>query len=869
MSSESRRRRSAPAVAALALCAPLTAVQAQADGSELDFLLNLPESSTSTEAAVEGAGAGSTPSAADESAASEPNSSNPPADRASATGTTPPAEAYPETIPVAQSEPAPDAVRTPAKSRFIEEIVVTAQKREENLQDVPISVQAFSADLLDAKGIEEPKALQLTTPGLQYNVFAGYSLIYIRGVGTDAFIPSADASVATYIDNVYFPFGHSLASALGSIERVEILKGPQGTLFGRNSTGGAINIITRQPGPDAQANVLVSRENYDKTNIRAYVNIPIVDSLAVSISGLSYSEESYYTLSDLSPRLELPDETSRAFSVKAGWTPIDDLTATLGYSYINSRGRQPMSLTVGEVKPAGALLGVRRQPDYQTGEDGPVYIDTVSRVLTADIQYSLPWFDLRLIGGDQDITSPALADYDGSSQPIATFESLGQFADVRTGEFQILSNDESWGADWLKWIVGAYHIKSSAGYDPLLFSLAPNLLSFLSNPPAGGLFDALAGLTVPLIGGLETISDRVGIPLSTLVNTGVSLSLQGVLDTESTAFFTQVTANLTDRVALTVGGRYQTETRTLAKSTTRVLPNRANPYAVIPALNFGSREADSSNFSPKAVLDFKFDDENMLYLSYNKGFKSGTFNIIAIYAPTQYVEPEEVTSYEFGYKGTLLDGSMRLNAAVFMNQIKNLQVQTISLTSGGAVRFETAGSAEIKGADFDVTWQMFPEAAPGFVFTLGGAWLDGTYTDYKDGSGFDELTGLFFDGTIFPNRDFTGNKIVRTPEFSGNAGLAYSFELGDGTIEVAADAYYNSGSYYSAQNTPSSEEQAYHLFNARASYFYNPWNLRLSVFGKNLNDARYHYVIADLDFGTARLLAPPATYGVKLQWDFR
>ena len=789
----------------------------------------------------------------------------------------PPAELDTIPVDVAKDETPVPAEEPASGNRFMGEIVVTAQKREENLQDVPISVQAFSADLLDAKGIEEPKALQLSTPGLQYNVFAGYSLIYIRGIGTDAFIPSADASVATYIDNVYYPFGHSLASALGSIERVEVLKGPQGTLFGRNSTGGAINIVTKQPSDEFESNFLISRESYDKTNIRGYVNLPLFDTLSLSVSGLSYTEENYHRLAASSPRAELPEETSRAFSTKLGWRPTDSLQGTLGYTYINSKGSLPMSLTVGDVKPAGVATGVSREAKYETGEDGATYIDTISRVITADLRYFTPWFDLRLIGGDQDIVSPALADYDGSSRPLTTFESLGQFADVKTGEFQVLSNDDSWGSDWLQWIGGVYYIDSSAGYDPLLFSAAPEVLNFLANPPADGPLSVLQGLTNPLIGGLSDISDVIGIPLDDIINGGVTLNLQGVLDTESTAFFAQATAELTDTLSLTVGGRYQTETRTLAKSTTRYVPNAGNPTQVIPAFDFntplfgqnGPREEDTSNFSPKVTLDWEFGAASMAYATYSKGFKSGTFNIIAIYAPTQYIEPEEVTTYELGYKSTLLDGAMRFNAAVFFNEIQDLQVQTISLTSGGAVRFETAGSAEIKGTDFDVLWQVFPDALPGLVFTAGGAFLDTEYTDYKNGSGFDEVTGLFFDGTIFPNRDFTGNKIVRTPEFSGNLGLAYSFTLGDGTFEVASDLYHNSGSFYSAQNLKSSEEDAYELVNVRASYFYNPWGMRISAFGKNVNDAEYHYVISELDFGTARVLAPPATYGMKLQWEFQ
>lgn len=758
------------------------------------------------------------------------------------------------TAPAAAPPAEPPAAKR-GKNRLIEEIVVTAQKREENLQDVPISIQAFSADTLDAKGIEDPRALQLSTPGLQYGTFVGYSLIYIRGVGTDAFIPSSDASVATYIDNVYYPFGHGLASALGSIERVEVLKGPQGTLFGRNSTGGAIHIITKQPGPELKTEILASRESDDKANVRLYTNIPLSDTFAISLAGLSYREDNYYTLSADSTRAPLPTTTSRAFSVKAGWTPIDDLKMVLGYTYINSSGIT--SLPAYDIKPAGRSAGVTQAPDYQTGESAPTYIDSQGRVLTGDIKYSLPWFDLRAIGGYQKIDSPALADYDGSSANVASFEATGQFADVKTGEFQILSNKNGSTPDWLTWLGGLYYINSSAGYDPLFFTGGQGSLTNDS-------------------GILTSISTATGIPLQTLANGGFSLHLVGVLDTRSTAAFFQTTADLTDWLALTIGGRYQTETRTLVKSTTGVAPNPDDRSTVVPLFDFnsaafgnnGPRSEHSSNFSPKAVLDVKFGEGSLAYLSYAKGFKSGTYNIIAIYQPTQYVEPEVVTTFELGYKGTLLDGALRFNTAVFQNRINKLQVQTISLTSGGAVRFETAGSARIRGADFDLTWQVLPNALPGLVFTGGGAYLDGVYTSYQKGSGFDETTGVFFDGTVFPTRDFTGNRLVRTPRFSGNAGLSYSMEIGSGSLEFGGDVYYNSGIFFSAQNTKAASEGSYHLFNARVSYLYEPWNVRLSGFGKNINSAKYHYTIQDLDFGTAKLLAPPSTYGVKVQWDF-
>ena len=140
-----------------------------------------------------------------------------------------------------------------SKSRMIEEVLVTAQKRTENVQDVPISVQAFSGDMLAAKGIGDPIDLPTITPGLTYSAITGFALVYLRGIGSDVFLPNGEASVATYVDNVYFPLNAGLAQSFGSLERLEVLKGPQGTLFGRNTTGGAINITTKAPSHEFEA----------------------------------------------------------------------------------------------------------------------------------------------------------------------------------------------------------------------------------------------------------------------------------------------------------------------------------------------------------------------------------------------------------------------------------------------------------------------------------------------------------------------------------------------------------------------------------------------------------------------------------------
>lgn len=749
-------------------------------------------------------------------------------------------------------------------NRLLEEVVVTAQKREENISDVPISIQAFSGDQLSARGIEDPKALQLVTPGLTYNVVGGYSVIYLRGVGTDAFVPSADPSVATYIDGVYYAFGHGLAQALGAVDRIEILKGPQGTLFGRNSTGGAISIVTKQPGPELEAQAEVVAADYNKRNLRAFVNLPVTDRLAVSLSGLKYSEDNYYTLSSESSRDSLPKEESSAFSIGMGWSPLDNLQVGLSYKYISSEGAQAMMLPTSSVKPLGQLTQVVQQPDYQTGEDALTYIDSESEVISADIKFQTDYFDTRFIASDQQITSPAMVDIDGSSMPLVGFEAIGQYADVRTAELQFLSNDSSWGSDWLEWIGGLYYLESDIGYDPLLVSVAPQLLSFLTNPD-----NAVLGSVAPLVSAVTDLLNEV-LPDDFILdlNNPLALHMEGILGTESTAAFFQTTADLSDNWSITFGGRYQEEERALLKSNVNVTIQPDGNTPGLPALSFQPRSSEFSNFSPKAVLIFKFSDDDMVYLSYSKGFKSGTYNIINIYTEPQFVEPEDTTAFELGYKGSLLDGALRLSGAIFQNDIKNVQVQTVSLASGGVVRLETAGRGRIRGADFDLTWQVAPEVLPGLVLTGGGAYLDSEYLEYKEGSGFDEDTGIFYDGTILPARDFSGNDIVRSPEYTATLGFNYSFDFPGGPLEVAADAYYNSGFYYTAQNRASSEEEGYTVVSARISYLYEDWNLRLTGYGKNITDELYTYNMLELDFGTARLLAPPVTYGIKVNWEY-
>ncbi|WP_428312995.1 TonB-dependent receptor [Hydrocarboniphaga sp.] len=760
------------------------------------------------------------------------------------------------TIPVAPAPEPGEAEQRGGGSRLVEEVIVTAQKREENLQDVPISVQAFSAEALDARGVSDSQNLPNITPGMVYSVVAGYSIIYIRGVGTDAFVPSADQSVATYIDGIYFPFSHGQVQSFGAVERVEVLKGPQGTLFGRNSTGGAINVITKKPDDTFEGSVQTSFSNFNTTQSRAYVNVPVTDTLAFSVSGLYNHNESYYKLTADSPYPggRLPDEEEKGGRVRVKWAPTEDFDITLSGLLVEQNGIGPVINQNTAPNPQYVPLGVTTTPPYQTSIDTPAYNRSRNPVYYGEANYRFDWFDTKLLASHQDIKTAAMIDYDNTKSPLVSFQAF-QSARVDTQELQLISNAGTPWSDHLTWIFGLYHIESLAGFDKVLFSVGRDI------PVVDNIVDRLSGILNPL--GLGDTLDGLG--------SRVDIDAQGSLKTNSSAAYTQATLKLPYDFALTLGGRYQTERRELVNSRDALA---ISDDVQVPLFNFANQTTDSNNFSPKVTLDWHPVEDVLTYASFTKGFKSGTYNILNIYTPTQYIEPETVTAYELGFKSQLFDRRLQLNGAVFDTEIDNLQVQFVSLLSGGAVRFETAPHARVRGAEFDLLFLVAPDLLPGLILTANGSYLDAKYTDYPSASGFTDQgvpfggSGLVLGGGVLPGQDFSGNDIVRSPKFSGTTSLSYTFNAPGGPVEIASDVYYNSGFFYSAQNVSTAEEKSYTTLDARASYLYEPWNTRITLFGKNLTNTLRSINQLPTDIGTWTTYAPPRTYGIRLNWDF-
>lgn len=770
------------------------------------------------------------------------------------------AEAAPPLATIATPEPAADAESAAAaeprlSNRVLEEVVVTAQKRAENIMSVPISIQAFSADSLEARGANDPQDLKFVTPGLVYDNLVGYSLIYMRGVGTDVFLPNSEPSVATYIDGVYFPFSQGLAQEFTKLDHIEVLKGPQGTLFGRNATGGAINVIAKKPSDQFEFDLDAGVRSFAGRSSKAYLNIPVGAGLSVSFSGLYDKDHPYYKLAPSSPLQHLAPNVSEGFNPRIHWQITDNLSALISGYFAGTHGTGATVNTNIAPKPAGVLLGVVDAGDRTASVNAPETMSSRSTVIYGNIEWITDFANLKLLGSNTKAHTDTRWDYDAGPNNVAYFYPYNQYLNSRTGELQIVSNPNTPWADHLEWTAGLYYFHSEGGFDN-----PPIEVGVVNLHTPGPLGQAFAGLQSAVSG----LTSSLGLGTFELPQGAVGIFLTGVIQTDALAGYAQAKYSPTDWVSLTAGARYQDETRKMVKSTTQI-DAVGIPAVYIDWLARNQYKTTRESLSPRIALDFNFIKDTLLYASWSEATKSGTYNIVNIYTPPGYIKPETDDSYELGIKGHLFGNDLRYTVAVFDNKITNLQTLNVSLLQGGAISLANAGSATIYGAEFDTTWRALPDLLPGFAILMSGTWLHGEYTSFPEGQGFDPATGVAFGPNgLGPARDFSGNRTVRTPKFTGSFGLSYSFSAPGGTVEVGSDVYYNSGYFFDTQNTV--EQPRYYTLNARASYLYEPWDLRVSVYGKNLTDQFYYLNAFATDFGVNATAAAPTTWGVGLSW---
>ncbi|MEX1669782.1 TonB-dependent receptor [Zhongshania guokunii] len=761
-----------------------------------------------------------------------------------------------------------DAPATKKRSnRLLEEVVVTAQKREENSQDVPITMAAIGGEKLEAFGIEDTADLQKITPGLTFTEQYGYTLIYLRGVGSEAFLPNAEPSVATYIDNINIAGSHGKQDAIGPVERIEVLKGPQGTLFGRSATGGAISIISKTlPTEGYTAELTYNKGNYEAEHILFYADAALTEDFAASISYYDDEREPYGKNTLFGVETEALNDYSKSIRVKLRYFLGDSITLTGIYQ--ESEQVIAESLRNENIRPLGLALGsAPDEPDRISKNNVTGFVSSESDLLGFIAEWAAGPVDLKFVYSDQKSNVQndlgAHTDYDGTEFERTSFHTYDEPTFQETFELQISSNEDTWHSDKLTWVAGLYHLEAGGGFDRIFFDVS-------GETAVGSILDA--------------VPDPIANILSPIVGTRVTLESGGNITIESDSVYAQGDYRLTDTVTATVGVRYQEETRGLVRNYLDVvnpmLTRESNPEYFqsddrsqnISVATFTVPDLSDESVAPRFALQWFASDSVQIFASASRAFKSQTYNILNFFSAPDAVDKSTTTALELGFKSDLFDDTLRFNGAIFQSITENPITSVVSLTSGGVVRFFNAGESKTEGVELEALWQPMPNLNPGLAINSGASYIDAVYTDYKNGSGFDENTGLFYGPgglTQLPGRDFTGNRVARTPRFSSNVAINQFLQFGAfGDIEIGLDYAYKSDFYLTSSGNPNALQPQYELWGGRISWIYEPLGLTLTGYVSNAKDELYFVQLLENDYGIQANYGSPKLYGAKLKLEF-
>lgn len=704
-------------------------------------------------------------------------------------------------------------------STQITEIVVTAQRRQQNLQDVPIAISAFTDSALQSAGITGTSGLQTAVPSLIIARQANGALPFIRGIGSTIGDANAESSVAIYVDGVYQPSAFSNYFELNDIERIEVLKGPQGTLFGRNATGGVIHVITKDPSNTPEADVAVGYANFKTVTLNGYGSVPITDKVAFS-TAVYYQDRSDGWGRNLFTGASTPGSGDLSLRSKLLIRPEDSTRITIAGNYdhshngaINGQAPNVPNATFNQPFPGKWNTNANYTDQSRVTSEGvSLGIDQdFSKVKLTSLsayQKSYGFWTVDLDVSPLNLISP---------KPIDTSNTYSQ-------EFHLVSQSES----KLQWLLGAYYYDRNAGWDP----------------------QQLRGLVLaPLPNGVDD---------------------HGNTRSKSKSLFGQATYSILPKTNLTIGARYSWEKVVAVGFTalggTNIIVDTPNG---LPATNSLSYSKPTWRIS----LDHEFAPDVLGYVSANRGIKSGNFATSAGAAGIAHPYlPEQLDAYELGVKSEWFDHSLRLNSDVYYYDFKNYQFQKLvqgssqifngptAKTYGLEVELEERASKQLTlTANISALHSKignFP-GAPNSCLTPSGA---------SDGGGFfcSPTTGL---STAVPF-NAEGKPLPNAPDFSGNVGFTYDQPSRIGDFKGGSNVYYYSGA--SAELGDRLRYPEYTTISAFVDWTDNSgiWSVRL--WGKNLTNRYYFDQLSVLnglsDIGGA---AEPRTYGLAFRAKYR
>lgn len=745
---------------------------------------------------------------------------------------------------------APGAVRAEAGSGKaesetgggLEEVIVTATRREANVQDVPIAISAISGDSLRDSGIVDPRQLTGLAPNLYVDqgLTNGMTHVSIRGLASTDFSLGASSPVATYIDDIFQPFQFGLATQVYDLNRIEVLRGPQGTLFGKNATGGALSYYAQTPTRNREGYLQVDGGGGDFTHydMEGAFNTPLTDALAMRISARIERRNDY--VANLYDGSELGHYTNVSGRVQFAWTPSAATRVNLKLFGLKNRGDGPV------------YIG-----HYQGGECDPVaFLDIYNKCVDGVAAPDSP--DSRRTSSDV----PIKEDYDNYGATLKVDHDLrvGTLTSItgwQKGSIDVLTNDDGIAGD-------LFHSRQQSDT-----SQVSQELRFATDAAARvraivGAFGQYDKITADQGSASTTIDPATGFQYYT-----------GSIDTQKTttlAAFTSITADVAKNFSVIGGLRYSYERKTTDNHTVNLFGFNFENFSIrdftnVPLAfstmvatfpvdaNFGDLEefdVIAKNWN-KLTWDLTFNyrpgADSLVYAKLATGFRSGGFPVGSAQVGTfTTVRPETVTSYELGFKSEWINHLLRVNGAVYTMDYKDMQVQTVNTTGPGLV-LSNAASARAKGAELEV------EAAltRGLHFKGGVGYSDATYKRYLSRFG-----------------PLDGNRLPYAPEWSGTLSGSYEARVSDrNSIEIGTDWSYRSEVFFDPYNTPNVNDRSRFMGDARISYgAFSDKGWRVTAYVNNLTNQDVRAFAYTIGYAVPSIYAPKRTWGLRAETEF-
>ena len=780
----------------------------------------------------------------------------------------------------------------------LEEVVVTAQKRAQGVNDIGITVNAFSGQELKSLGVYSSEDLAIYTPGLTVNDTAatGVPLYTIRGVGFQDYSTAASSTVGLYFDEVAIPYTVMSRGLIFDMARVEVLKGPQGDLYGRNTTAGQINFVSNKPTEEFEAGVSVSYGSYQSLELEGFVSGALSDStnarLAIKTSQRGEGWQKSLTRDD-----ELGEKDASAIRAIFDIDLADNANLTLNLHYVDDKsdnrantaydGRliginqfsNPYRQLADYILPSGANFG-QTPPWYSTGDNEAAdWTNSYTSPLSGRTFNLRPQRDNQLVGGSAKLEwdlgpyiLTSITSYDQFDREEANDWDGGFYNDssnINTTDLSVFSQELrlSGETDNLNWIAGVYYSKDEMD-EYYHYFMSDSVFGTGSIP-----FNAVPFVFAPIR----------------------ELDTKYVQKTTSTAAFGHIEWQFSEKTRLTVGARYTDEDRdwrgctfvaddgSLGGFLNTLFGSSVGPgdcgtidddpnsptyiFGLLGTPNINNafpvyqESINTGKWMGKIGLDHAINEDLLVYGTLSQGFKSGGFNGANSNTTRQLnsYKPEELTSFELGIKSTLLDGSMQLNAAAFVYDYKDKQEQDRAVTFVGNISGLTnVPKSSISGAEIDLKWA----ATDRLRIDLGVAYLD---------TKVDEWQAVDTNASSWPTivtRDASGIELAQSPELSWTARFDYAWPLANGmTMNLGGDASHTGETTGGAQVEDATE--SYTVANARIGVTSEEGNWTATLWGRNITDEYYFPAAYTGGNGPyVRAAGMPSTFGISLDYDF-